>query len=97
MAKTATIMIAFLILLLACTQNQRARQFGGTATINLPANQKLVVATWKNDSLWYLTRPMRADESPESYWFQEDSSFGIMQGTVIFHESKGDKEKLSND
>lgn len=71
-----------------CTENQRARQFGGTANETLPAGQKLVVATWKQDDLWMLTRPMRSDENPETYEFRESSSFGLMQGKVIIVESR---------
>lgn len=72
-----------------CTANQRARQFGGTITKELPAGQKLITATWKDgDSLFYLTRPMRADEQPETYTFKEDSSFGLIEGTVIIRESR---------
>lgn len=33
--------------LFSCTENQRARQFGGTITIELPPGEKLVMATWK--------------------------------------------------
>ena len=72
----------------ACTQQQRAKNFGGTATVDLPKGQKLVVATWKRNSLWTLTRDIRSDEKPESYTFQESSSFGIMEGKVIFRESR---------
>lgn len=32
-----------------CTQQQRAKNLGGTAVVELPPGQKLVVATWKND------------------------------------------------
>ena len=70
------------------TQQQRAKTFGGSASLSLPAGQKLVNATWKDDQLWYLTRTMRSDENPESYTFSESSSFGILQGKVIITESK---------
>lgn len=69
-----------------CTQNQMAKQFGGTAKIELPAGKKLVVATWKDQSLWYLTRDRRSDEKAENYTFQEESSFGMVEGKVIFIE-----------
>lgn len=78
--------IALVSLAAACTSNQRARSFGGTMTKDLPPGQKLVLATWKEQSLWFLTRPMRLDESPETYTFQEDSSLGLVQGTVVFRE-----------
>lgn len=59
---------------------------GGTTTVELPVDHKLFDVTWKKDNLWYATRPMRADETPETYTFKEDSSFGIFEGTVIFVE-----------
>lgn len=40
------------------------------------------------DETWYLYRPMREQETPEVYSFQEKSSMGIMEGKVIFTESK---------
>jgi len=72
----------------SCTQNQRAKKFGGKAEITLPANQKLINATWKDDNLWYLTRPMSEADSAETYTFQEASSFGILEGTYITRERK---------
>jgi hypothetical protein len=77
-----------MVLMTSCTDNQRARDWGGTATVELQSGQKLIEATWKGAELWYLTRDMRADESPETYKFQEKSSLGVMEGTVIFKESK---------
>jgi len=74
--------------LIACTENQRARSFGGTQRVTLPANTKLVSATWKHDSLYTLTRPMRENEVAEEHTFQEYSSFGILQGTVIIVEKR---------
>ncbi len=71
----------------ACTQNQMAKNYGGTQTINLPAGEKLITATWKDDHLWYLSRQMHAGEIPETTTLHEQSSFGIIQGTVIFVES----------
>lgn len=72
----------------SCTQNERAKNFGGTATVNLPEGQKLVNVTWKEDQIWYLTRPMNSTDSAETYTFQEESSYGMMEGTVILKESK---------
>lgn len=71
--------------------NPIARHFGGDMTINLPANTKLVNASWvgsKDDSMWYLTRPMRDGESAETYKYTEDSNFGVMTGTVTLIEHK---------
>ena len=85
---------AAIVLLSSCTENNLARSFGGTQTINLPAKTKLVNATWKEANMWkeanvwILTRPMRENETPETLTFSEKSSFGIMEGSVIFKESK---------
>lgn len=38
------------------------KDFGGSTTIELEPNQKLEEITWKDDSLWYLTRPMTDDD-----------------------------------
>ena len=78
-----------IILALALTGcNAGSRHFGGTINIDLPKNQKLITSTWKEDSLWYLTRPMNNNEIAETYVFQEDSNFGVLEGKVIFKESK---------
>jgi len=75
-----------LLMSLGCTSNQRAKDYGGTMTIDLPVGQKLVNASWKNSDLWYLTRLRREGEQQEVFTFKEDSSYGVMQGTVIFKE-----------
>ena len=74
--------------LASCTENERAKRFGGTATINLPTGQKLVNVTWKDAQLWYLTRQMKPSDSAEAYEFKEESSFGIIEGTVKLVETK---------
>lgn len=77
-----------LITLTGCTENNRAKNFGGKMNVTLPPNQKLVNVTWKEAEMWYLTRPMRADELPEVYEFKEKSNFGMFEGTVTFTETK---------
>ena len=76
--------------LCSCTENTRSRVWGGKMTIELPKGQKLVEATWKGDgnSLWYLTEPMDTDYIPKTKIFQEDSRFGVLEGSVVFVESK---------
>ena len=68
--------------------NWIARKIGGDISIDLPDNTKFINATWKNSSLWYLTRPMKDNENAEVYEFKEDSNFGILEGTVTFVEHK---------
>ncbi|ALA07216.1 hypothetical protein SECTIM467_92 [Brevibacillus phage SecTim467] len=80
-------MVMLSVTLVGC--NPVARSFGGTITVDVPKGQKFVNATWKDkDSIWYITRPMREGETPETFFFQEDTTLGILEGTVIFKESK---------
>ena len=72
----------------ACSDKQMAKYYGGTANVDLPKGQKLINVTWKEDSIWYLTRPMNETDTVETYTFQQDSSFGIFEGTVIIKEHK---------
>lgn len=77
--------IAFLFLV-SCTENQRARKFGGTEKIELQKGERLVTATWKQDDLWYLTEVAPEGYKPQERIFKEKSSFGAWEGTVIFIE-----------
>ena len=77
-------MFLCVVLTVSCTQNQRARNFGGNATYTLPKGQKLVMVTWKEDDLWYLSRPMKEGEDVETYTLQEESSFGMLNGTETY-------------
>ena len=74
--------------LTSCTENQRAKSFGGTASIDLEPGQKLIVATWKDDNLWVLTRDMEPKEVAETYNFFEESSWGVWEGNYIIRESR---------
>ncbi len=65
-----------------------AKKVGGSATNILPDNQKLQLVTWKNDNMWVLYRPMRADEQAETYTYQEDSKFGLMEAKITIREVK---------
>jgi hypothetical protein len=76
------------ILTLSCTENIRSKKFGGSMTIQLQPNEKLVNLTWKQSDLWVLTRPMKKEESPEVYKFTEKSGYGILQGDITIIENK---------
>ena len=79
-------LILVAVLLMSCTDNQRAKKFGGTMKYTISAEEKLVNATWKDGDLWVLTRKRTPGEKPETYWFREESNFGVMEGTVIITE-----------
>lgn len=73
-------------LLTGCDQGV-ARSLGGDMTLELEPGQKLEMITWKDDSLWYLTRPIQDGEEPETHTFQQSSEFGVFEGTVTIVES----------
>ena len=65
------------------------RSYGGTTIIDLEKGEKLVEATWKGDGdLWYLVEPMDSDYTPKTKVFKESSLYGVMEGKVIFNETK---------
>ena len=67
-----------------------ARDLGGEVTIELPPNEKLEIITWKENSLWYLTRPMRGGEEAETHVYKQSSEWGVFEGTVTIIETKGE-------
>lgn len=73
---------------MTCGCNRLTRTYGGDSTIKLEKNRKLMNATWKNDSLWILTREMREGENPETYIYKEDSNWGVLEGTITIVEAK---------
>lgn len=86
--KKYIILLLAIITITSCTQNSRAKGWGGTAEIVLPKGKKLVTATWKKNSLWYLTKDMTEDDVAETYEFHEESSFGVVEGTYRIIEVK---------
>lgn len=78
--------IAMIMVFAGCTSKEMARNYGGSETITLDPGEKLEMITWKESSLWYLTRPMREDETAETYTFKQDSNYGIFEGTVTIIE-----------
>ena len=75
-------------MVVSCSENSRVKNWGGEGTINLPKGQKLVNVTWKETEVWYLTRTMDSNDVAETYQFQEESSWGVMEGTYTIIESK---------
>lgn len=75
------------LLMNSCTDNIRAKKFGGEMTINLEPGQKLINVTWKDSDLWVLTRKMTSTETPEVFTFVENSTWGMLEGTITLIES----------
>lgn len=77
-----------ILFFISCTENQMARKFGGTAEIKLPRGEKLLMVTWKETNLFYLTEPMDSNYIPKTKIFREDSNFGLIESKVVFIESR---------
>ena len=88
MKKIIILLLTISICLCSCTEQIRTRVYGGEMTINLPAGQELMMVTWKDNDLFYLTRPMASDYVPVTKVFQESSSWGVIRSTVYFKESR---------
>lgn len=88
MKKLFFVLTLLIVILVGCTENERAKKLGGSTTIELESNQKLVNVTWKEQSLWILTRNRNSDESAEEYKFRENSSWGLLEGTVTIKEKE---------
>ena len=78
--KNLLIVATAAITLASCTPNARARNFGGTETIELPENRILVNCTWKETNLWILTK----DTLTNKMYFNERSSLGVLEGEINF-------------
>ncbi len=76
------------VMVTSCTENNRVKNWGGDGTLTLPKGQKLINVTWKENQIWYLTRPMTSQDSCQIYSFHEESSWGVMEGTYTIIETK---------
>ena len=86
--KKLFLVIGVIVMLGSCTENSRVRNFGGDGTLTLPKGQKLINVTWKENQIWYLTRPMTSQDSCQIYTFHESSSWGVLEGTYTIIETK---------
>ena len=88
--KLLSIALAAVLLptLFSCTENERTKVYGGSMTVHLPKGEKLLMATWKEADLFYLTEPMDSNYVPKTKTFREKSSYGMLEATITFIESK---------
>lgn len=84
---TMTAIVSVLILSLNGCQTT-TKNWGGNTTLELEPNEKLEEITWKDDSLWYLTRTMTENDIAEIHVFKQSSNWGVLEGTVTIVESK---------
>ena len=78
MKKLMMILVA-MVVMSSCTENARARHFGGTETLALKPNEKVLNVTWKDNEMWVCTQ----DTITRVVYFREKSSWGVVEGTVI--------------
>lgn len=87
---------AALFMLFACS-NANVTSWGGTKEIVLPEGMKFVnYKIESNGGIWCTYRPMREDEQPETYIFQQDKG-GIHiagDGKFIIYEIKDGVQSL---
>lgn len=82
------IVLALNIIFTSCSRQAIVREFGGSMQVELPAGEELMEVTWKNNDLFYLTRPMSNDYVPTVKIFREKSPYGIIESTIIFVEKR---------
>jgi hypothetical protein len=86
------VVVLFLVICRSCSNQGMTRSWGGEMDMYLDPNRKLVEVTWKDDSIWYLTKPMTDDDIAEEYEFAESSVMGLLEGTLRIHETKLDED-----
>ena len=74
---------AFIMIISSCTENERAKNWGGSTSIELQKNEVLLEITWKEDNMWVLTTDTLTDTS----YFREMSSFGMMEGEIMIKKN----------
>ena len=66
--------------LISCTENSRARVWGGSEEVKLKPNEVILNVTWKGTDMWVCTK----DTITGLVYFREKSSLGVLEGQVIF-------------
>lgn len=79
-------MVAAIALMLAGCDQMTTRHFGGTTTVQLPCGEKFINASWKENNIWYATRPATVSDNFHTIVYRESSIAGILQGKVMFYE-----------
>jgi hypothetical protein len=77
--KKLMMILVTMVVMSSCTENVRARHFGGTETLALKPNEVVLNVTWKESQMWICTQ----DTVTRVVYFREKSSWGVMEGTVI--------------
>jgi uncharacterized lipoprotein YehR (DUF1307 family) len=73
------LVLVSVLTLASCTENERARRFGGTEEVSLKPNEIVLNVTWKESEMWICTK----DTVSDVVYFREKSAWGVMEGAVI--------------
>ena len=79
LTKAFFILLVMCCFLSSCTENQRAKNFGGKEEIQLKPNEKLINITWKQSNMWVLTE----DTLTHIKYFRENSDWGVWEGEIV--------------
>lgn len=79
--KIAGVVLVVFVALLVGGCNYTAKRLGGETTIELSEGERVENVTWKEDSLWVLTKQAPETE-PITYDLKEHSNIGVLEGTV---------------
>lgn len=85
---TVSLVLITMLATFSCTDNQRARNLGGTMKINVEHGYKVTMATWKGENLFYMIEKMDSSYVPTEKILVEDASWGIVETKVKFIESR---------
>lgn len=80
--------IAYMAFVFIFPENKRTVLFGGTMEIKVEPGQKVMIATFKGNNLFYMTEPMDSGYIPKTKTLHEKSGRGIIESEVKFIERR---------
>lgn len=80
--------VAYMAFVFIFPENKRTILFGGTMEIKVEPGQKVMIATFKGNNLFYMTEPMDSGYIPKTKILHEKSGRGIIESKVKFVERR---------
>lgn len=82
------IAVAYIVFVFIFPENKRTVLFGGTMEVKVEPGQKVITATFRGTSLFYMTEPMDSGYIPKTKTLNEKSGRGIIESEVKFIERR---------
>ena len=82
------ILICLAAIMAVSCENYTTKHLGGTMTIDVEPGYKVTTATFKEDEIWYFVEPMETNYKPAQKKLVEKSTYGALEGTIIFNERR---------